>query len=100
MKTTRKFRRKARKSRRKYKKRGGDLNTRFNRMKRFLKRSSMNMVGLKSKNQIAEEKQAKIQEIKNDLEENYIKVTGDDLMNITLSKTYNCLLYTSPSPRD
>ena len=41
----------------------------------------MNAVGLKSQNQIAEEKQAKIQEIKNDLENNYIKVTGDDLMN-------------------
>ena len=100
MKTTRKFRRKTRKSRRKYKKRGGDLNTRFNRMKRFLKRSSMNMVGLKSKNQIAEEKQAKIQEIKNDLEENYIKVTGDDLMNITLSKTYKNIDFYSYDEND
>ena len=81
MKTTRKFRRKTRKSRRKYKKRGGDTDTRFNRMKRFLKRSSMNAVGLKSKNQIAEEKQAKIQEIKNDLETNYDKVTANELMN-------------------
>ena len=81
MKITRKFRRKTRKSRRKYKKRGGDTDTRFNRMKRFLKRSSMNAVGLKSKNQIAEEKQAKIQEIKNDLETNYDKVTANELMN-------------------
>ena len=67
MKITRKFRRKTRKSRRKYKKRGGDRDTRIYRMKEFLKRKSMNAVGLKSQNQIAEEKQAKIQEIKNDL---------------------------------
>ena len=65
------------------KKRGGEKNpdTRFNRMKRFLKRSSMNAVGLKSKNQIAEEKQAKIEEIKKDLETNYDKVTANELMN-------------------
>ena len=81
------------------KKRGGDTDTRFNRMKRFLKRSSMNAVGLKSKNQIAEEKQAKIQEIKNDLE-NYIKVTGDDLMNITLSKTYKNIDFYSYDEKD
>ena len=99
MKITRKFRRKTRKSRRKYKKRGGDPDTRFNRMKRFLKRSSMNAVGLKSQNQIAEEKQAKIQEIKNDLE-NYIKVTGDDLMNITLSKTYKNIDFYSYDEKD
>ena len=81
MKITRKFRRKTRKSRRKYKKRGGDRDTRIYRMKEFLKRKSMNAVGLKSQNQIAEEKQAKIQEIKNDLETNYDKVTANELMN-------------------
>ena len=60
----------------------------------------MNAFGFKSKNQIAEEKQAKIQEIKNDLEKNYIKVTGDDLMDITLSKTYKNIDFYSYDEND